>query len=123
MHFRQLRSCGCVFSGQSIKTRLEVGIHFSPSDLTRGIECNACPTAGACPGMFTANTMAMAIEALGMSIPYSSSHCATNPDNTISKSKRQDVETSIQVYPDPFVLIIPRHFLIYFPKISMSGIL
>lgn len=31
---------------------------------------NACPGAGACGGMYTANTMASAIEALGMSLPY-----------------------------------------------------
>ena len=34
---------------------------------------NACPGAGACGGMYTANTMASAIEAMGMSLPYSSS--------------------------------------------------
>src|ERR1700755_1937718 len=34
---------------------------------------HACPGAGACGGMYTANTMAVAIEALGMSVPYSSS--------------------------------------------------
>ena len=38
-----------------------------------GIECNACPGAGSCGGMYTANTMASAIEALGMSLPNSSS--------------------------------------------------
>lgn len=37
---------------------------------------NACPGAGACGGMYTANTMASAIEALGMSLPYSSSNPA-----------------------------------------------
>jgi len=41
---------------------------------------NACPGAGACGGMYTANTMATAIEALGMSLPYSSSIPATDPD-------------------------------------------
>lgn len=40
---------------------------------------NACPGAGACGGMYTANTMATAIEALGMSLPYSSSTPATDP--------------------------------------------
>ena len=40
---------------------------------------NACPGAGACGGMYTANTMASAIEALGLSLPYSSSTPATNP--------------------------------------------
>jgi len=38
----------------------------------------ACPGAGACGGMYTANTMASAIEALGMSLPYNSSNPAVN---------------------------------------------
>jgi dihydroxy-acid dehydratase len=41
---------------------------------------NACPGAGACGGMYTANTMASAIEALGMSLPYSASIPAVDPD-------------------------------------------
>ena len=40
---------------------------------------NACPGAGACGGMYTANTMASAIEAMGMSLPYSSSTPAEDP--------------------------------------------
>src|SRR6201989_3052401 len=40
---------------------------------------HACPGAGACCGMYTANTMASAIEALGMSLPYSSSTPAEDP--------------------------------------------
>ena len=40
---------------------------------------HACPGAGACGGMYTANTMASAIEALGMSLPYSSSTPAVEP--------------------------------------------
>ena len=40
----------------------------------------ACPGAGACGGMYTANTMASAIEALGMSLPYSASIPAEDPD-------------------------------------------
>ena len=39
---------------------------------------NACPGPGACGGMYTANTMASAIEALGMSLPYNSSNPATS---------------------------------------------
>lgn len=46
----------------------------------REIECNACPGPGACGGMYTANTMASAIEAMGMSLPGSSSHPATTGD-------------------------------------------
>ena len=41
---------------------------------------NACPGAGACGGVYTANTMAAAIEALGMSLPYSSSNPAISPE-------------------------------------------
>jgi dihydroxy-acid dehydratase len=37
------------------------------------IECEACPGAGACGGMYTANTMSSAVEALGMSLPYDAS--------------------------------------------------
>jgi dihydroxy-acid dehydratase len=42
----------------------------------KGIVQHSCPGAGACGGMYTANTMASAIEALGMSLPYSSSNPA-----------------------------------------------
>lgn len=41
---------------------------------------NACPGAGACGGMYTANTMASAIEALGMALPYNSSNPAIGED-------------------------------------------
>ncbi|MBN9385945.1 MAG: dihydroxy-acid dehydratase [Chitinophagaceae bacterium] len=46
----------------------------------RGIMINACPGAGSCGGMYTANTMASAIEALGLSLPYSSSYPATSQE-------------------------------------------
>ena len=49
----------------------------------KGIVQNACPGAGACGGMYTANTMASAIEALGMSLPYSSS----NPALSVEKQQ------------------------------------
>ncbi|SMQ44993.1 unnamed protein product [Zymoseptoria tritici ST99CH_3D7] len=48
-------------------------------DLLKDIEQNACPTSGACGGMFTANTMATAIETLGLTLPGSSSTPATSP--------------------------------------------
>jgi len=41
---------------------------------------HACPGPGACGGMYTANTMACAVEALGLSLPYSSSAPATSPE-------------------------------------------
>jgi len=46
----------------------------------KGIVMNACPGPGACGGMYTANTMASAIEALGMSLPYSSSNPALSDE-------------------------------------------
>jgi len=45
-----------------------------------GVIKHTCPGAGACGGMYTANTMAAAIEALGMSLPYSSSNPAVSED-------------------------------------------
>jgi len=54
----------------------------------QGIIKNSCPGAGACGGMYTANTMASAIEALGMSLPYSSSNPA------ISKQKENECKES-----------------------------
>jgi dihydroxy-acid dehydratase len=48
----------------------------------KGIIQNSCPGAGACGGMYTANTMASAIEALGMSLPYSSSNPALSPEKS-----------------------------------------
>lgn len=50
----------------------------------QGVIENACPGAGACGGMYTANTLASAIEAMGMSLPYSSSYPA------LSDEKRQE---------------------------------
>ena len=46
----------------------------------KGIVQHSCPGAGACGGMYTANTMASAIEALGMSLPYSSSNPALSEE-------------------------------------------
>src|SRR5207302_1616731 len=44
----------------------------------KAVECEACPGAGACGGMYTANTMSSAIEALGMSLPYDASNPAVS---------------------------------------------
>ena len=52
---------------------------LSPEDFI-GIVKNSCPGAGACGGMYTANTIAAAIEALGMSLPYSSSNPALSAE-------------------------------------------
>lgn len=49
----------------------------------KGIIQHSCPGAGACGGMYTANTMASAIEALGMALPYSSSNPALSQEKSI----------------------------------------
>jgi dihydroxy-acid dehydratase len=54
---------------------------IADKDLDR-LESCAIPGAGSCGGMFTANTMACAIEALGMSLPNSSAQAAISPDKT-----------------------------------------
>jgi dihydroxy-acid dehydratase len=58
--------------GEFIAGRIDEATRF---DIVR----HACPGAGACGGMYTANTMASAIEALGMALPYSSSTPAEDP--------------------------------------------
>ncbi|MDT8444468.1 MAG: dihydroxy-acid dehydratase [Desulfuromonadales bacterium] len=60
------------------------------------IECHACPGAGSCAGMYTANTMASAIEALGMSLPGAASNLAVDEGNEISADKREDCERAAQ---------------------------
>ena len=49
----------------------------------------ACPGAGACGGMYTANTMASAIEALGMSLPFNSSNPANSKLKQIESERMQ----------------------------------
>lgn len=56
---------------------------ITPEDFKEVVK-HSCPGAGACGGMYTANTMASAIEALGMSLPYSSSNPA------MSEEKKQE---------------------------------
>jgi dihydroxy-acid dehydratase len=48
------------------------------------VERGACPGAGSCGGMFTANTMSSAFEAMGMSLPYSSTMAAEDPEKADS---------------------------------------
>ena len=81
---------GTIFSGCWKKKKLNIVSAFealgekfqgtiSDEDY-QGVIKNACPSAGACGGMYTANTMSSAIEALGMSIPYSASYPALSPE-------------------------------------------
>src|SRR4029079_16543663 len=55
------------------------------------VERRACPGAGSCGGMYTANTMSSAIEAMGMSLPYSSTMAAEDDE------KRESAIRSSQV--------------------------
>lgn len=52
-----------------------------------GVERNACPGPGSCGGMFTANTMSSAFEAMGMSLPYSSTMAAEDAEKADSAEK------------------------------------
>jgi dihydroxy-acid dehydratase len=51
------------------------------------VERHACPGAGSCGGMYTANTMSSAIEAMGMSLPYSSTMSAIDPEKAESAAE------------------------------------
>ncbi len=55
------------------------------------IERNACPGAGSCGGMFTANTMSSAFEALGLSLPGSSTMAAEDPEKADSAARSAEV--------------------------------
>lgn len=72
-----------------------VGAGKMSEEELREIESASCPGNGACGGMYTANTMASAIEALGMSIPGSSSHPAVDTQNNIFSEKRKDCIDSV----------------------------
>ncbi|MCP4973551.1 MAG: dihydroxy-acid dehydratase [Prochlorococcus sp.] len=55
------------------------------------VEKNACPGAGSCGGMFTANTMSAAIETLGLSLPYSSTMAAEDEEKSKSAARSAEV--------------------------------
>jgi dihydroxy-acid dehydratase len=55
------------------------------------IEKNACPGAGSCGGMFTANTMSAAFEAMGLSLPYSSTMAAEDPEKAASAARSAEI--------------------------------
>ena len=56
-------------------------------DRLMAVERNACPGAGSCGGMYTANTMSSAIEAMGLSLPYSSTMAAEDAEKADSAEK------------------------------------
>jgi dihydroxy-acid dehydratase len=60
-------------------------------DQLTAIEKNACPGAGSCGGMFTANTMSAAIETMGLSLPYSSTMAAEDAEKADSAARSAEV--------------------------------
>ncbi len=81
---------GTIASGCAADRKLDIVSSFeAPGQLRAGeidertfrdIVRNACPGPGACGGMYTANTMASAIEGLGMALPYNASHPAQSAE-------------------------------------------
>ncbi len=71
-----------------------------------GIERNACPGAGACGGMFTANTMSSAFEAMGMSLTHSSTMAAEDAEK--AQSTARSAEVLVQAVQNQ---ILPRQIL------------
>jgi len=61
------------------------------ADQLTAIEKNACPGAGSCGGMFTANTMSAAFEAMGLSLPYSSTMAAEDQEKADSAARSAEV--------------------------------
>ncbi|MBU3568480.1 dihydroxy-acid dehydratase [Polynucleobacter alcilacus] len=59
---------------------------LSAEDL-KGVEENACPGSGSCGGMYTANTMSSSFEALGMSLPYSSTMANEDEEKVVSAAE------------------------------------
>jgi dihydroxy-acid dehydratase len=75
-------------------------------DRLLGVERNACPGPGSCGGMYTANTMSSAFEAMGMSLMYSSTMAA------VDKEKAQSTAESAQVLVEAIgKQILPRQIL------------
>jgi dihydroxy-acid dehydratase len=62
----------------------EYSAHRIGEEELQEVERHACPGAGSCGGMYTANTMSSAIEAMGMSLPYSSTMAAEDAEKTAS---------------------------------------
>ncbi|RVX74978.1 hypothetical protein B0A52_01255 [Exophiala mesophila] len=75
------------------------------------LEKHACPGAGACGGMYTANTMATAIETMGLTLPGSSSSPATSPAKLRECAKAADViKTCLELDITPKKLLTKRSF-------------
>ena len=86
------------------------GGRIDEQELT-AIEKNACPGAGSCGGMFTANTMSAAFEAMGLSLPYSSTMAAEDPEKADSAARSAEVlSEAIQAHICPRDLMTRQAF-------------
>jgi dihydroxy-acid dehydratase len=85
------------YKGQdlTIVSAFEAVGQFTAGKMTQedfdGVERNACPSSGSCGGMYTANTMSSAIEAMGMSLPYSSTMANPDQEKVDSAAKSGEV--------------------------------
>ncbi len=70
------------------------------------VERHACPGAGSCGGMFTANTMSSAFEAMGMSLPYSSTMAAE--DDEKADSTKESAKVLVEAIRNQ---LLPRHII------------
>lgn len=62
----------------------------------KDIECHSIPGAGACGGMFTANTMSSVVETLGLSLPGSASGVAVDNENKVTDKKKSEVKEAVK---------------------------
>ncbi|KEF62912.1 dihydroxy-acid dehydratase [Exophiala aquamarina CBS 119918] len=80
-------------------------------EIMEDLEEHACPGAGACGGMYTANTMATAIESMGLSLPGSSSTPATSPAKMRECAKAADaIQACLELDITPKKLLTKRSF-------------
>jgi dihydroxy-acid dehydratase len=79
----------------TIVSAFEAVGEFSAGRIDQGelqaVERHACPGRGSCGGMYTANTMSSVFEAMGMSLPYSSSMAAEDPEKEASAARSGEV--------------------------------
>ncbi|OAL38771.1 dihydroxy-acid dehydratase [Fonsecaea nubica] len=80
-------------------------------EIMEDLERHACPGAGACGGMYTANTMATAIESMGLSLPGSSSTPASSPAKMRECAKAADaIKVCLEQDITPKKLLTPKSF-------------
>ena len=87
------------------------GKTLTPDDIMTEVEQSACPGSGACAGMYTANTMATAIESMGLTLPGSSSTPATTPTKMRECTRAAEaIKTCLERNIRPRDLLSPQSF-------------